>query len=266
VGKCYAELRYYDEAVNYLNQAIQRSNSKLPDDAEEKLCLMKYKKYFYEMNTKGKSGEAMDKTLKKMKEILAVNASAERFNLLGSTLKTMACFETSAVKRNALMRDSEFYYREGYKRILSDSGNIIYPLSNVLAMQFIRTFGKGKNDPAPYLKQLEADYAMCQNQLDLSDFWDLMAKANMLFVKTLLTVRTKMFEANLTELKEAIRFAWKEGGTISKKLSELEHLDILIGLLKHYPKNAAKLEIKFMEELKTFITQLQNSDKHHVFD
>lgn len=266
VGKCYAELRYYDEAVINLEKAILRPGSKLPDDAEEKLCLMRYKKYFFEMRTSGKSLEDMEKNMKKMKDILQVNGTAERYNLLASSYKTMACFEKSATKRKQLLKEAEAHYRSGYTIIKRDSGNLIYPLSNFLAIQFMSEFGKAKINTASYLKWLQDDYELCKDKLDQSDFWDLMAKANMLFVKTLVTVRSKSFQLHFDELKEAIRHAWKEGGTVSKKLSELEHLDILIGLLNHHPAAKIKPEMKFLEELKTYITQLQNSDKQNVFE
>lgn len=266
VGKCYAELRYYEDAEHHLELAIKRPGVKLPDDAEEKLCLMRYKKYFFEMSTLGKSSVDMNKNIQKMKEILAVNNTADRFNLLGSSLKTMACFEKNTSKRNGMLKHSAAYYEQGYNKIRLDGGNIIYPLSNMLAIQYVSHFGKKDQRVAAYLKQLALDFDTCKDKLDPTDFWDLMAKANMLFVKTLLTIRSKTYHENFELLKEAIKHAWKEGGTISKKLAELEHLDILMGLFGHYPTASVKLELKFLEELKSYINQLQNADKLHVFD
>lgn len=269
-GKAYAEIRDYDNAINYLNRAIAHTDGYLPSDAEQLLRKMHYKKYFNEwLNDKGKSYAMMSDVIIPIKKLILVNGNSERYNLLGSAFKALALFENDSKKKQKHLANSIKYYQKGLDSARDEQENTIYPLSNLIVLQDIVDIYNQRNHRHDYIHSLEKEYKMIEEKLDITNFWDMMALTNKLFVQTLLSVQSKRKGSTVNALKDCIARAWKEGGTVSNKLTELEHMDILLGFYKRIDEDKVadvKKELEFLEDFKLFITRLNSADKRNVFD
>ena len=253
LAKAYLEIRNYGAAIKLLQSVVASQKGDYPVDALERLCLIKYKKYAVDAKENKPSTIKIDEVIGTLKDLIKLNPSAERYNLLAAVYKVKAQFTTSK-STNTFLDKAVENYRTALEIMKKNKANSIYPLANAIAIDIAMNIHDSKK--VKVLKtELKDEYTNCKPYLDPYNFWDMMAEANVNLCKLLIEPTVK---ENYKNLETSISKAWETAGTENKKQSELEHIDFLI---KIYTDAKGDKQVQRLTDLKTFLSQLKDADK-----
>lgn len=268
MAEVYAQIRNYDKAIENYREAIKLSSIDMPAEVHEKLYWMLYKKYYNELLEGKDTTVDLEDVLKRLHHLVEYNSTYERNNLLGSIYKMKACFESDKKLFEQWLKLSATFYKTGSTKTTYEKPNTIYPLSNSILMQAIGDMYKKGNKRKNYLQTLTQEYNNCKKYLNLADYWDKMVETNFIFIETMFADTLAEHKSKLVELKKAVSDAWATGGSVNKKISEMEHMDMLILIYKRWPlenNTVYSRDLKFLEEFKQFLVELDNPEER-IFD
>lgn len=206
-----------------------------------------------------------------LSKLLEIAETSERHSLIGSAYKRKAAICNKPKEKIDALSHATYHYFKAHER---DNGNSIYSLVNWIEIEFflneidvhkwgakvkIKINGKDEEYKLPTLAALKTNLEKCIESIDNKvqfeshDYWDLVSRANAALCLWLLKGAPK--DAAQTNILNEYRKTWENVGSKNKKMSEIEHFNLLIdfcGLFKsdQILKSVTKLKDDLLKEIK----------------
>ncbi|MEO8569953.1 MAG: CHAT domain-containing protein [Ginsengibacter sp.] len=263
----YADLYLYDMAISKFELVMAMEKADFSVRALEKYCNVRAKRCvseFLKSKKPAKYAKEMDGVIRSLKMLLEIHSTTERNNLLGSAYKRKALIYPAPADKATALATSAYYYMKAHTS--PTNNNKAYSLSNWFEIESILvmlgghkwgtdiSFEKDSYKLMTYADAL-SELGSLKDSLDKAiqgdmDYWNLVQAVNIelcrLIVDHLSSTDTKPWE----DLLSSYRKVWAIAGSKGYKLSEIEHLELLIdGLSQSKKREAAKLR-KRVEVLK----------------
>ena len=263
----YADLYLYDMAISKFELVMSMEKANFSVSALEKYCNVRAKKCvndFLKNKKPAKFLKEMDGVIKSLKMLLEIHSTTERNNLLGSAYKRKAYIYPDAADKANTLASSAYYYQRANNS--STNNNKAYSLSNWLEIESIMvllgghkwdsmvTYEKDSYRLMPFpdaISELEALKASLNKPGggDM-DYWNLVQAVNIELCRLVVDHSSSTDTKPWEDLLSSYRKVWAIAGSKGYKLSEIEHLELLIdGLSQSKKREAAKLR-KRIEVLK----------------
>ena len=232
-GQAYAALGFYVEAIQWYKQAIQTSDS--PIEAVEQLANLEGRvaeRVFYEDPEQGM--EQFKKSLARLQTLNQIQPSAERYSLIGATLKRWAK-KVPFESQTPYIQQSRDQYAEA---CTLNPSNLYYPLSQKVALDLCLEPNSVKSED---LERIEDNAQACADQ------WSSATIAEASLIRYL-----AFGKGDAEETAQKYLHAWFKGvGTSQREQdSMLGQIDALVELAQHQ-------EIREkVQEVKVYLQQL----------
>jgi pimeloyl-ACP methyl ester carboxylesterase/tetratricopeptide (TPR) repeat protein len=173
----------------------------------------------------------LDSTIEKLKGLIAIGKTSERYSLLGSAYKRKLMLMTSTDMNRfseTLLLSSNAYFGAAKIKDFADS----YSINNCLQLGRVYELLSGKelsftDDKTKLtLAKLISRFKQSSSSkgVERKSFWDYAAEANFLLSKMLVSSTPNSYSNAAKSYKDL----WSIGGSFSNQKTELEHLDILL--------------------------------------
>src|SRR5215204_1449020 len=252
----YMELGEYELAIKKYEELIGAENASFSVAALEKYCNSQAKQCV--RNFKSGSNKAglvkdMNSTIAKLKQLLDITETAERFFLLASAYKRKGLVTTNPAAKLAAYSNASAYYMQAYGRGANSS--LLY---NFIALQSTLDMAINGSQKPFFDSKLREEYISIvtetQSRLAMSytnmDYWELIDDNSLAMCLLMLDPdRAKSLE-NWTSVTNKFKRIWKSSGSKGKKLTEIENLEILSDALNLGKSKHAKFLKQQVDELR----------------
>ena len=260
----YADLYEYDLALQKFETLRKSEKATFTLSTLEKFSNIRAKKYvadFKSMEKKtNKYVKLFDPIINELESLLLFSATAERFNLLGSTYKRKAFVALAPAEKLKAYEKAAYYYMQA-NHVESQENETYaltnwYTLENILVLTQHHKWGqqiKGTDITLPTKEKakqkLQELLTQKKKQSNQSDYWDIVAVSNLQLA--LLILQTGSGHQQLwDDLLESYKNIWVKAGTKGKKLAEIEQLELLLDALSLVNKAEIKLLSDYLLNLK----------------
>jgi hypothetical protein len=263
----YADMYLYDMAVSKFELVMAMEKANFSVKALEKYCNVRAKRCvseFLKNKKPAKFLKEMEGVIKSLKMLLEIHSTTERNNLLGSAYKRKALIHSNAADKAKALTSSAYYYMKAHNS--PTNNNKAYTLSNWFEIESILIFlGEHKwGDTIAYEKDSYklmtfpgalSELETLKNSLDKAsegdmDYWNLVMAVNIELCKLVVDQSSTTDPKAWEDLLLSYRKIWAIAGSKGYKLSEIEHMELLIdGLLQIRKRDAVTLR-KRVEVLK----------------
>lgn len=253
----YGKLGDYQKAIFHYDQLTKLEKAGFSLKALEQFCNVTCK-YWVEEFLKNPKKEKVaiaeiNKAIEKLKNLLSLGSTAERFSLLGSAFKRkLIVLKDKQEFLDTLGSACKSYFEAAQISDYKDD----YPITN--AVQLARVYElisggdfiqDGKTKPK-YNKLLDdLDKLIHTGQKAKKNYWDLVTETNLILSR--IFCDKKPSQKAWGELSKSYQKVWKNAGSTSDKKAELEHLDILIKAMNYLESEEGGI-------LKTGLERLSN--------
>jgi len=195
----------------------------------------------------------LDDVILKLRGLLAIGKTSERYSLLGSAYKRKLMLlkaKEKALFSKTLLMASEAYFEAAKIKKLADS----YAINNSLQLGRIHELVSGEEvsfleeKTKLDLAKLIVRFKQSSNSTPKSkkDFWDYVGESNLLLSNLMVNPKSGSFE----KVRKSYEELWKMAGSPSNQKSELEHLDVLIKGLSMASSEEGKAILAEVKKLK----------------
>ncbi len=269
----YADMYLYDMAIAKFELVMAMEKADFSVKALEKYCNVRAKKCisdFLKSKKAAKSLKEIEWVTQRLKMLLEIHATTERNSLLGSAYKRKALIYPNAPDKIKALATAAYYYKNAHNS--PTNNNRAYTLSNwfeiesVLILLGERKWGEAisfEKDSyrlathADALSELKAlkDSTDKASEGDM-DYWNLVQGVNIGLCSLIVDPSSATENKPWDDLLIAYRKVWAIAGSKGYKLSEIEHIELLIDALSQSRKrDAAKLR-KRIEVLKDALLKM----------
>ncbi|MGZ5191437.1 MAG: CHAT domain-containing protein, partial [Flavisolibacter sp.] len=261
----YMELGDYDCALPKFEALLKMEDASFSISTLEKYCNARAKKYVADFITNKKvqklNLKGINQVISDIEALLQVSPTAERYSLLGSTFKRKALMSSTKPLKIKALAEAAYYYQQANS--LSASA---YCTTNWLEIESILVlagnhswgqlarFGR-QSYQLPTLDQvidrLNILSGTLKNSADTDmKYWDMVAIVNIQLCMAILNSTTSRTKVEWNDVLGHFRATWAKAGSKGKRISEIEHMELLIdGLSLSKKPNVNSLK-KNIEELK----------------
>lgn len=267
----YSTLNRYGEAIQKFEQLLQEEHASYSFSATEKYCNVRAKYYVQQVKDKNKKREEVDNLMKKvindLEGMINFCSSVERLNILASTYKRYASISKEK-ERAASYASAARCYQAAYYTPTNKSR--YYSLANWLSVENglvsagLRNWGdKIKCNGAEYVlpKDKKAAIQLLKVELQNSkeetggdvEYWDLVAKANLLLCLLLLGYRSSKKDDLVVTCESVLSSymnVWNYAGHRGYRAAEIEQFEFLEDLFGMVPAEKTKDVLKNISYLK----------------
>ncbi len=258
----YADMYLYDMAVSKFELVMAMEKANFSVRALEKYCNVRAKKCvsdFLKDKKANKFLKEMEGVIKSLKMLLEIHSTTERNNLLGSAYKRKALIYPNAADKAKALASSAYYYMKAHNS--PTNNNKAYTLSNWLEIESILVLlGEHKwGDTIAFEKDSYklmtfsdalSELETLKNSLSIAsdgdmDYWNLVMAVNIELCKLVVDHSSATDPKAWEDLLLSYRKVWAIAGSKGYKLSEIEHMELLIdGLLQTRKRDAVTLRKK----------------------
>ncbi len=275
----YIEMNDYDNAIRVFNELFKSEAADFKVTSLEKFQNITVKKaiitFMAAPDDKKTDNDFITDTVKtidicvnNIKSLLGIGETSERYSLIASANKRKAFVvskksdkKIAAPEMEKALKEAAEYYFSAYMNL-----NNSYSFCNWLSLKVFLGIPKGEwNEPYKHkggqkkVKFSEKIIKRITKELDekntknfSQEFWDLAGATDVYLCKLLL--ESKNEAAIIAQLHQAYERIWSKSGSVNKKISQKENIDLLI----HFAKNTGKKLIAArLEKLKKELDKLK---------
>ncbi len=242
VAIAYVEVNDYKKAIDIFRNVLTSEKATYSVSSLEKynniLAKQLLTDYLEGKNKKINFKKEIDVVITSLTKLLEIAETSERHSLIGSAYKRKAAICDLKTEKTKALTQAAFHYFKAHER---DQSGSAYSLVNWLEIEFFLTqlgahsWGtkrKGMNYTLPPLVDVRTKLEACKEKLDAKiehesvDYWDLVSNANTALCLWLLKGVHKADDES--KLTAAYTRTWEFVGSTNKKMSEIEHFNLLI--------------------------------------
>jgi CHAT domain-containing protein/pimeloyl-ACP methyl ester carboxylesterase len=268
----YAELYEYEAALGKFESLLRMEKASFTIDTLERYCNIKAKKLvmdFLQSNKTLKGVTAkINKIIEDLKNLLNLSPTSERFSLLGNTYKRKAIVSNDKGLKQKAYAEAAFYYRKAYLK--QSSLYSAYALTNWLEIESMlvaagdRQWGgnvtlgnesyvlPSPEEATSLLNQVKSSLSVAA---DVMDYFMMVGVANIQLCQMIIHTVPEGDSA-WDALKLTYRTIWNKAGSPGKKMSEIEHLEILLDAFTLVDNQGVNPLVDFVGQLKTELENL----------
>lgn len=178
MGRAFAELDRFEEAVKHYRSALEAEKADLPVRTIEQLANLESRLAVMRHKNPGKdkegAGELLDKSLERIRLLLDIAPTSERYSLLGSAWKRKAIISEGEERINALREMTEAYRKAHETALERDKRINPYPRHNhLLGLLLLSWYGVMNLDRMQFEKDLaEVGKIAADRDKESPDFWN----------------------------------------------------------------------------------------------
>ncbi|MBK7763882.1 MAG: CHAT domain-containing protein [Bacteroidetes bacterium] len=246
IAIAYVELDEYQKAITLFKKILTYEKAGYSVSSLEKynniLAKQTLDDYLHNFTKERNYEQEMDMMISSLTKLLEIAETSERHSLIGSAYKRKAIIcNKRADKIKALTQAAHHYYQAHENQ----KSNATYSLVNWIEIEYFlhqldvqKWGGQSANTlyKLPTLSsikaKLEKSFADLQTKISFEnhDYWDLISKANVSLCLWLLDGMKD--EDKFNSIVQAYKKPWENVGSKNKKMSEIEHFDLLIDFSK----------------------------------
>ncbi|HMW19623.1 MAG TPA: CHAT domain-containing protein [Nitrosomonas sp.] len=236
-GLAYGELRAWDEAIQYLEAALQAGNAECSIKVMEQLTNFRVRAASQRWSQVDAVTDAkaqhqcrtdIEKAIKELELLCEFFPTSERYSIMGSAYKRLARMQTNKKSLQNALEKMALYYRKAYEKSGSTD---YYPFTNmVTANWLIKNLGKPSgNDFDALINDCDRIIEITQEKNSRSpNFWNSVALADCALIKWML--RGELSEASTNEVITLYQRAIQRGASPREIGSVKENFQFLMDL------------------------------------
>lgn len=241
----YMELKDYDLACEKFKSLLTDKSASFSFSSFEKYYNVKAKRIIekYRENKTGTKAylAEIDKIILELDDLMKLNPSPERMNILGSTYKRKAYLIKDKTQKQETYEIAAFYYHDAYSRF-----NNWYSLTNWLVFESILVLA-GKRNWGDRIKTTKGEYQLplvnealkdlrkveleLPADIEVMDYWDMIKAINIKLCRYILNFSKFHTQKYLDTIITDISELWKKAGSKGKRFAEIEHLEFMVDAL-----------------------------------
>jgi tetratricopeptide (TPR) repeat protein len=264
----YLEMGMYDMAISKFESLLTMEDASFSISTLEQYCNVRAKKYVADYITTQKDQRGylikINKVIDDLKALLLVSPTAERYNIMGSTLKRKALLSPTKPQKLKVLAEAAYCYDKASK--IQANTNATYSATNWIEIETVLVLaGYHKwNDVVKFGRDtylLPTPEEMNEKLNQLSEgvknlagrhmkYWDMVAVANIKLCRAIINSSAKT-KPEWDEVLEIFRNTWTKAGSKGKRLAEVEHLQLLddkLALVNKPGVNAVRKNIRQLKE------------------
>lgn len=248
-AQIYASLGDLKNAIRHYESLKLLSDAKYTVRSLEQLCNLKVKLWIQEWRANpGTASEAATKINNIIAELnyyQNIGATAERFNILGSSYKRLALLSTNEQQKEEYYQLAADQYQEAYKLIAP--ADKFYPLANSLLIKYVlskRLSSKKKPNFKTEIEELERAYKIKNSKnANKDDYWSQVALCELPLYLWLVDDQESDTKKLLNHARELRKHSGHRGNwtAISEQINFLQ--DLFEILPDSYTKKKEKLDL-----------------------
>ncbi|MBK7352261.1 MAG: hypothetical protein IPJ05_00275 [Nitrosomonas sp.] len=236
-GLAYGEVRAWDEAIQYLEAALQAGNAECSVKVMEQLTNFRVRSASQKWSQFDAVGDEkaqsrcrsdIEKAIKALEPLCEFFPTPERYSIMGSAYKRLARMQINKKSPQATLEKMAHHYRQAYEKSGSTD---YYSFTNMATANWlIKYLGKSSDsDFDALINDCDRIIAITQEKNSSNpNFWDSVALADCALVKLMLQRELSKTSAN--DVIELYRQAIKRGASPKQVGSVKEHLEFLMDL------------------------------------
>lgn len=238
-GFAYGELRAWNEAIQYLESALQASKAECSVKVMEQLTNFRVRLASQQWNHANTIGDEkaqnkcrsdIEKAIKALEPLCEFFPTSERFSIMGSAYKRLARMQTNKKSPQNTLEKMGGYYRKAYEKSGSTD---YYPFTNMATADWlVRNLRKpSDNDFDALINDCDKIIAITQEENGNNpNFWNSVALADCYLLKLMLQGETS--KASINEVIALYQQAMKRGASPRQIESVRENFQFLMDLTK----------------------------------
>jgi tetratricopeptide (TPR) repeat protein len=252
----YYELGDYKEAIELYEALREEENANFSVSALERYCTARAKKVVQDFKFGLDMAQIsnMNTVIRELNELIKINKTAERLNLLGSAYKRKGMVTTTADEKLAAYTSASEKYKEAF-----EIGQKPYSLNkwltlesalfmvNSIPMARVRYGTKKREEMIELVDFLKAQL---EPQYTNMDYWGLINDTSFELSLLLLDAKRAQEGAHWNKIAKQFQRLWKSSGSRGKKMAEIESLEILSDVLNLSEKSPAQHLKRHIDELR----------------
>lgn len=246
IAIAYVELDEYQKAIALFKKILTYEKAGYSVSSLEKynniLAKQTLDDYLHNYKAERNYEADMEIMISSLTKLLEIAETSERHSLIGSAYKRKAIICNKRADKIKALTEAAYHY---YQACENQKSNSTYSLVNWIEMEYflnqlgIHKWGskmEGSLYKLPSLQvlqtKLEKSFADLQYKIvhESHDYWDLISKANISLC--LWQLQGMKDEEKFNEIIQAYKKPWANVGSKNKKMSEIEHFDLLIDFSK----------------------------------
>lgn len=233
LGLAFGELRLFPEAIDFLQQAVTAENGRAPLWVLEQLSHLQARHAVEIFPTAGQSSAVLargliDQASKRLKDLLRLGETSERFSLLGGVEKRRAALTRGKARATALAQMGK-HYGDAYQKIpAGDADRNFYAWANWTLARVLADLLAAR-DPAALRDEITTRLLGFENRgapgaATNPTFWSL---ADQAYVRLLQHLAAGTLATGAAEVSAQYLKARERGATAKQIRSVLENLDFI---------------------------------------
>ena len=264
----YLEMGMYDLAISKFESLLIMEDASFSISTLEKYCNVRAKKYVADFIASQKDQRIylskINKAIEDLKALLQVSPTAERYSIMGSTLKRKAMLCSTKPQKLKALAEAAYYYDKANK--IEANNNAAYSNTNWVEIETVLVLARHHrwSEPVKFGREsyvLPSPEEVNDKLNQLSDkvksmagqrmnYWDMVALANIKLCLAIVNSSTRT-KTEWDEVLELFRRTWAKAGSKGKRLAEIEHLQLLddeLSLINKQNVNAIRKNIRQLKE------------------
>lgn len=244
-GFAYGEVRAWDEAIQYLESALQADVTEHSIKVMEQLTNFRVRLANQRWNQsdtasnekeiQSKCRSDIEKAINALEPLCGFFPTSERFSIMGSAYKRLARMQTNKRSLQSTLEKMAYYYRKAYER---GGSTHYYPFTNMVTADWLIENLKKPIDKDfdELISDCDRIIAITQEKNDSSpDFWNSVALADCVLVKLML--QGELSQASTNEVIALYQRAVQRGASPREIGSIKENFQFLMDLTKSLDKS-----------------------------
>jgi len=271
-ARLYSDLHHYDLAIAKFESLLSIEKADFAVSSLEKYYNTRMKKYIADYINEAAHENGINEAnlkswqtntnevLQGLESLLLISATAERYNLLGSTFKRKGILCINKTEKLQAYSRAAYYYHKANEKQHYNKGYALtnwYALESVLVLAADRSWSEiiQKEDQDAYIlpakeeviKKLAEIKSAYTPNMQKMDYWVMIQVPNCMLC--LLIVNSDTNEQVWNDVLNAYHDVWSKAGAQGDKFAEIEHLQLMADALQLNSTNNAAL-IKKLDSLK----------------
>ena len=236
-GFAYGELRAWNEAIQYLESALQAGNTECSVKVMEQLTNFRVRLASQQWNQANTTGDEtvqnqcrsdIEKAIKALEPLCEFFPTSERFSIMGSAYKRLARMQSNKKSLQNTLEKMAHYYREAYEKSGSTD---YYSFTNMATANWlVRNLGKSSDkDFDALINDCNKIIALTQEKNSNNpNFWNSVALADCYLLKLML--QGEISQASIDEVIVLYQHAMQRGASPREIGSVKENFQFLMDL------------------------------------